>query len=229
MKPSTWKTIAVGAGAILLGGAAFGMIGDRVSAAPKSEGGAEQAIDVELCDGETKVQIAANTAKTPEEGRKIADTLMMEWRKKNPEQDWIAAEQEKHKIVPPAENDGLVGQGQGSTYGRITEQDVLTWKRETVAMVTRGSTVFHSGDELGSQIAVSCDMCHPDASNTHPETYPKYQVQLGRTVLLRDMINWCIEHPVRGTKLEADDPKMRALEAYILAQRKGTPLEYGKR
>jgi len=32
------------------------------------------------------------------------------------------------------------------------------------------------------------------------------------------MINWCIESPARG----------KALEAYILAQWKGTPLEYGK-
>ncbi len=67
--------------------------------------------------------------------------------------------------------------------------------------------VFHSGDELGSTIAVSCDMCHPDAANTHPETYPKFQPQLGRVALLRDMINWCIEHPVRGTKLAPDDPQ----------------------
>ena len=37
-----------------------------------------------------------------------------------------------------------------------------------------------------------------------------------------------IEHPVRGKPLAADDPKMRAMEAYILAQRKGKVLEYGK-
>jgi thiosulfate dehydrogenase len=42
------------------------------------------------------------------------------------------------------------------------------------------------------------------------------------------MINWCIENPVRGTRLDADSPQMRALEAYIWAQRKGTPLNYGK-
>ncbi|KPJ70772.1 MAG: hypothetical protein AMK72_12565 [Planctomycetes bacterium SM23_25] len=71
-------------------------------------------------------------------------------------------------------------------------------------------------------------MCHPDAANTHPETYPKFQAQMGRAALLRDMINWCIEHPVRGKALAADDPRMRALEAYITAQRKGTPLNYGK-
>jgi cytochrome c len=71
-------------------------------------------------------------------------------------------------------------------------------------------------------------MCHPHAANTHPETYPKFQAQLGRVALLRDMINWCIEHPVRGKALAADDPRMRAMEAYILAQRKGKTLEYGK-
>jgi cytochrome c len=54
-------------------------------------------------------------------------------------------------------------------------------------------------------------------------------VQLGRVALLRDMVNWCIENPVRGKPLADADEKMRALEAYILAQRKGVKLEYGKR
>ncbi|MBN1345585.1 MAG: hypothetical protein JXQ73_23025 [Phycisphaerae bacterium] len=77
-------------------------------------------------------------------------------------------------------------------------------------------------------MGVSCDMCHPDASNTHPETYPKFQPQMGRVALLRDMINWCIQHPVRGKGFSGDDPKMRALEAYIIAQRKGVAMDYGK-
>jgi len=46
--------------------------------------------------------------------------------------------------------------------------------------------------------------------------------------LLRDMINWCIQNPTRGKPLPEDDPRLKAIEAYILAQRKGTPLEYGK-
>jgi hypothetical protein len=58
--------------------------------------------------------------------------------------------------------------------------------------------------------------------------YPKYQVQLQRVALLRDMINWCIENPVKGKTLSADDPRLRALEAYILAQRNGVALAYGK-
>jgi thiosulfate dehydrogenase len=53
-------------------------------------------------------------------------------------------------------------------------------------------------------------------------------MQLGRVALLRDRINGCIEHPVRGKALAPDDPRVRALEAYSLAPRKGKMLEYGK-
>jgi hypothetical protein len=114
------------------------------------------------------------------------------------------------------------------TYGAFTEKDQAIWDASTQEFVERGNRVFHDAKELGSPIAVSCDMCHPDASNTHPETYPKFQVQLGKVALLRDMINWCVENPVRGKPLADDDERLKAMEAYILAQRKGTPLEYGK-
>jgi thiosulfate dehydrogenase len=187
-------------------------------------------IEVKLCDNETTTNVPANQPATRENGEKIAEALMDQWKRNNPDaKAWVEEERAKHMIVDPADNAGLVGRGQGSTYGEITAVDVATWKEETLKMVVEGSTVFHSGDKLGSTIAVSCDMCHPDAANTHPETYPKFQVQLGRTALLRDMINWCIEHPVRGTPLAPDDMKMRALEAYITAQRKGTDLNYGRR
>ncbi len=165
-------------------------------------------------------------------GKSLADAHMDQWRRKNPERakDWVAEEKERHAIKPPADNSDLLKgeQGKGHKYGRYTELDILIWARETEKMVVDGSRIFHDGNALGSTVAVSCDMCHPDGSNTHPETYPKFQAQMGRVVLLRDMINWCIEHPVRGKRLEPDDSRMRALEAYILAQRKGTPLNYGK-
>ena len=189
----------------------------------------KEGTQVTLCDGETTTTVAAGTERTRDNGVKISDALMAQWKRKHPDVDWVAEEREKHTIVPPYDNRELVAKGQGQVYGKISEQDVLTWERETLKFVTDGSRVFHSGDELGSQIAVSCDMCHPNAANTHPETYPKFQVQLGRVALLRDMINWCIEHPVRGQVLAPDDPKMRALEAYIVAQRKGQELSYGKR
>jgi cytochrome c553 len=184
---------------------------------------------VKLCDNKTTVQVSNDAPKTRAEGQKISDALMAQWKASNPNNNWVQGEVEAHQVVVPADNSKLIGTGQSSTYGTVTQQDVQVWKNETYKTAVYGSTVFHSGDELGSEIAVSCDMCHPRAANTHPESYPKFQPQLGRVALLRDMINWCIEHPVRGKVLAPDDPKMRALEAYIIAQRKGVPLDYGKR
>jgi thiosulfate dehydrogenase len=167
---------------------------------------------------------------TTQQDQQATDATMAQWRSyRGEEGDWVTQELAKHKVVPPADNSDLIGKGQGSVYGAITSQDVKIWDRETYKLAVEGSRIFHSADRLKSEIAVSCDMCHPDASNNHPETYPKFQVQLGRVALLRDMINWCVEHPVRGKKLEPDSPEMRALEAYLLAQRKGVALQYGKR
>lgn len=167
------------------------------------------------------------------QGQALADDIMAQWKRNNPDRaaSWIDAEKERHMIVPPHDNSDVVtdeGQGEGHVYGAYSEEDVLVWEREIEKLVVEGSRIFHDADLLGSTVAVSCDMCHPNASNTHPETYPKFQTQMGRVALLRDMINWCIQQPVRGTKLAPDSAAMRALEAYIYAQRKGTALAYGK-
>jgi thiosulfate dehydrogenase len=178
-----------------------------------------------LCDGTTKAAVAKELR-----GEALADALMDQWKREHPDRAWVDAEKERHKIKPGADNSGLIkaGQAQGDTYGNPTEQDILLWARETEKFVVAGSRIFHDAQALGSTVAVSCDMCHPEAANTHPETYPKFQSQLGRAVLLRDMIDWCIEHPVRGKAMEPDDFRMRALEAYILAQRSGVKLDYNK-
>jgi thiosulfate dehydrogenase len=187
---------------------------------------AADGVEVLLCDGKTKTVVAPGTS-----GTSIAGALMDEWLRKNPNRNWEAEERERHALQPAHDNNELVAEHepQQQTYARVTQQDVLMWKVESEKLATAGSRVFHSGDELGSTIAVSCDMCHPHAANTHPETYPKFQQQLGRVALLRDMINWCLEHPVRAKPMNSDDPRMRAMEAYIYAQRKGVALDYGKR
>jgi hypothetical protein len=42
------------------------------------------------------------------------------------------------------------------------------------------------------------------------------------------MANWCIENPLEGKPLAHDDPRLVALEAYMLSRRAGTKLEAGK-
>ena len=223
--PTCILLTALGSAALAsCGGGAGGKSAETPSAAPGSaEGAAGPGMEVLLCDGQTKTVVPAGTA-----GTTIAGALMTQWLRKNPNSNWEAEERERHELEASADNAELVGRINGQTYGSITHEDVTLWKTETERVALAGSSVFHDAGALGSTDGVSCDMCHPHAANTHPETYPKFQPQLGRVALLRDMINWCIEHPVRGKAFDADDPKLRALEAYILAQRKGKVLNYGK-
>jgi len=191
----------------------------------ETTGNTEESIELTSCDGENTVTVAKDLT-----GEPLADSLMDQWKRDNAGRDWVTEEKKAHAFNPPADNSGLLQgeQGKGHAYGNYTERDILTWQREAEKFVAEGSRIFHSADELGSAVAVSCDMCHPHAANTHPETYPKFQTQLGRVVLLRDMIDWCVENPVRGQHMDPNGRKMRALEAYIMAQRKGIEMNYGK-
>ncbi|KAB2930612.1 MAG: cytochrome C [Leptonema illini] len=100
------------------------------------------------------------------------------------------------------------------------------WNKAFMETVAEGDRLFH-GPELAGN-TVQCAMCHPNATNTHPETYPKFQKQLGKVATMREMINWCIRNPLQGTELKYDDPKMIAIEAYILYERRNVPLAPGK-
>lgn len=108
----------------------------------------------------------------------------------------------------------------------FTEEDLKRWEQEYLTVVNEGDMLFHSG-KLGGN-TVSCDQCHPNATNTHPETYPKFQKQIGKVVSLFEMINWCIQNPLEGKPLAADDPKMTALLSYITFERRGVQLNPGK-
>ncbi len=187
---------------------------------------------VGLCDGRTSVEVAGlkpGEAMTRDRAQQVSDQLMADWRKKNPGAHWDDAVADNAKPGTATQVPATApASAQGGTYGNYDARDELVWARETQKFIDEGNGIFHDAKKLGGTIGVSCDMCHPNAANTHPETYPKYQVQLQRVTLLRDMINWCIENPVKGKPLRDDDPRLRALEGYILAQRKGAKLDYGK-
>jgi thiosulfate dehydrogenase len=119
----------------------------------------------------------------------------------------------------------VVQMGSSLRADEFTEEDLKKWQAAFEAVAIEGEKLFHSA--LGSN-SVSCDMCHPNGSNTHPETYPKFQKQLGKVSTLREMINWCLENPLEGKPLALDDPKMIALEAYITWERRGVALAPGK-
>ena len=84
----------------------------------------------------------------------------------------------------------------------FTKEDVERWTKEFMTVVKEGDRLFHSST-LGKN-KVSCDQCHPNAANTHPETYPKFQKQIGRVISLFEMVNWCLRNPLEGDPLAAD-------------------------
>ena len=194
---------------------------------------------ITLCDNVTELVIPGLKPGLPlDRGRafQVADKFMGEWKKSNPGSNWIMAQ----NLTPvpnfamqvrrkPSAAKPLAAQTvQGGVYSGYTAQDEFIWKSELEKFVAEGHRIFHDAKAFGGTVGVSCDMCHPNAANTHPETYPKFQVQMQKVALLRDMINWCIQHPAKGKPLADDDPRLRAMEAYIMAQRAGKTMEPGK-
>jgi thiosulfate dehydrogenase len=108
----------------------------------------------------------------------------------------------------------------------FTQDDVDRWQAQFELVATEGRALWTSAD-LGTN-GVACAQCHPNGANTHPETYPKFQKQLGRVAQLWEMINWCIRNPLEGEDLAADDPDMIALQAYVYKERRGVALAPGK-
>ena len=108
----------------------------------------------------------------------------------------------------------------------FTQADLNRWQGQYAKVVKDGRELWTSS-KLGSN-GVACVQCHPNGADTHPETYPKFQKQLGKVAPIWEMINWCIKNPLEGKALAADDYKMIALQAYITEERRGVKLAPGK-
>lgn len=108
----------------------------------------------------------------------------------------------------------------------FSKADVERWSAEFDSVAKKGRDLWTS-PTVGTN-GVACAQCHPNAANTHPETYPKFQKQLGKVAQLFEMVNWCIRNPLEGKELAADDPKMTAIVSYIAKERRGVKLDAGK-
>ena len=107
----------------------------------------------------------------------------------------------------------------------FTKADTDRWQAEYQKIVADGRALWTDGS-LGSN-GVACGQCHPNAANTHPETYPKFQKQLGKVAQLWEMVNWCLRNPLQGQPLGADDPRMTAILSYVAFERRGVTVAPG--
>ena len=116
--------------------------------------------------------------------------------------------------------------GPAAWADEFSDQDMARWMDQFEQVAAEGRNLWTSPD-LGTN-GVACAQCHPNGANTHSETYPKFQKQIGRVIEMWEMINWCIRNPLEGAELAADDPKMIAIQAYLAKERRGVPLDPGK-
>jgi thiosulfate dehydrogenase len=116
-----------------------------------------------------------------------------------------------------------------------TSDQLRAFQEVFMEQVKAGDDLFHGDPDVSkrmnanlSKTGMACAMCHPFASDTHPHEYPKFQEQMNEFATLRDMINWCIEKPNEGEKLDPNGPAMKALETYIYWSNRHSKLDPGR-
>jgi thiosulfate dehydrogenase len=116
-----------------------------------------------------------------------------------------------------------------------TAEQLAAFQEVFMEQVRLGDLLFHGDGDTEkrmnaplSKTGMACAMCHPFASDTHPHEFPKFQEQMNEFATLRDMINWCIEKPNEGTKIDPNSEAMKALEAYIYWSNRGSRLDAGR-
>lgn len=132
----------------------------------------------------------------------------------------------------------LVGRADG--FRQVpTKEQVDAYEQERLDWVRKGEALWHAEPHPvdrpdlkvpsnGSTVGMACAMCHPDAADTNPETWPKYALQLSKVATLREQINWCVTRQLRAPALAADSEQMLAYEAFIMHWNKGKALDPGR-
>lgn len=117
----------------------------------------------------------------------------------------------------------------------VTPQQLDAYEQVFMDEVKKGDLLFHGDEATAKAMGVkltatgmACAMCHPFASDTHPQAFPKFQVSMNEFATLRDMINWCIDKPNQGEKIDPNSEAMKALEAYIYWSNSGSVLVPGR-
>jgi len=118
---------------------------------------------------------------------------------------------------------------------KMTREQLQAFEDAFMEQVKIGDLLFHGDPDAQQQLGVklsntgmACAMCHPYTADTHPQQFPKFQVQMNEFATLRDMINWCIEKPNEGEKIDPNGQAMKALEAYIYWSNRHSTLDPGR-
>jgi thiosulfate dehydrogenase len=116
-----------------------------------------------------------------------------------------------------------------------TAEQLQAFEDAFMEHVKTGDLLFHGDSATEKRLGVklsntgmACAMCHPFTSDNHPHEFPKFQEQMNEFATLRDMINWCIEKPNEGEKIDVNSEAMKSLEAYIYWSNRNSKLDPGR-
>lgn len=109
----------------------------------------------------------------------------------------------------------------------FTQAELAAQEKALLAAVDHGRDLWHGTKPSMTANGLACGNCHPDAAASNPQTFPKYQSNLGKVIPVRDMINWCIMVPQQGQALDVNGDDMIAMEAYATYMHRGVEIAPG--
>ena len=117
-------------------------------------------------------------------------------------------------LIAPVAMLGMLASNPAMAREPYSKAELADMQKQLLAAVNQGYELWHGSKATMSTNGLACGNCHPDAAATNPQTFPKFQADLGKVAALRDMINWCIQVVQAGQALDVDGPEMVAMEAY---------------
>jgi len=117
----------------------------------------------------------------------------------------------------------------GTTWARapFTEEELAEQKAALLESINQGYNLWHGSRPDMTTVGLACGNCHPDTAASNPQTFPKYMTMYGKVVPFREMVNWCIENPQLGKRLDVNGDDMTAMEAYAFYLHRGKEITPG--
>ena len=130
-------------------------------------------------------------------------------------------------LIAPVALIGLLASSSAMAKEPFTAAELAAQEKALLAAVDLGRDLWHGTKPSMQTNGLACGNCHPDAAASNPQTFPKFQANLGKVIPLREMINWCIVVPQGGTALDVAGDDMTAMEAYAFYMHRGIKIEPG--
>lgn len=117
----------------------------------------------------------------------------------------------------------------GTVFARppFTDEELTQQMDSLYEVIQVGYDLWHGSEPKMTSNGLACANCHPDTAASNPQTFPKYMTMYGKVVPWQEMVNWCIENPQLGERLDPESDAMTAIKAYAMYLHRGLPIEPG--